>query len=565
MPKGSWMFNLIAGLCATAALLGLLLLGSRLTTLSFVPLDIADAMIRLTPGAVATQGIEQLGPLAKMLIELTGSIVFLIFGGALGWLYGRIAPRPVLLVGVVLAVIAYGLTALAQAIGGRASAGAFEIGLTAVLYLAWGSVLAWLVNRLTAQRPVANAAPAATERRTFLTRSGGTLLAVAVGSSGIAQLLAQNGVAPEVAGAGAALPNAAPTNQPTAPATPPTAAVAAASSPAPTSAAAPTTASATGTTTPPEATASHPVEQAVPPFMTAAGTREPFNNNETLYIISSNTRDPQVASAEWKLQIGGAVNTPFSLTYAELLALPSVQQTSTMECISNEVGNYLIGNGKWTGIRLTDLLARAGIQDGVIDIKLTAAEGYTESIPLERANDPNTLIVYGIDGQALAVKHGFPARLRVPGLYGEKNVKWLTKIEAVREDYKGYWQQRGWTDTAIIETTAVIDTGNPRLGDKPLTIANGIVPLGGIAFAGDRGISKVEVQIDNGEWQAATLDPAENKVSWRFWRYDWQAQSGKHTLAVRAVDGSGKQQTEAVRDTHPDGATGYHKINVTVA
>ena len=215
---------------------------------------------------------------------------------------------------------------------------------------------------------------------------------------------------------------------------------------------------------------------------------------------------------------------------------------------------------------LKDLLERAGLQDGVIDIKLTAAEGYTESISLAKAVEPTTLIAYGIDGEALAVKHGFPARLRVPGLYGEKNVKWLTTIEAVRADYKGYWQQRGWTDTAIIETTSAFDTANPFLGTaSPLKRENGVVALGGIAFAGLRGIKAVEVRINDGAWQPAQLDPVDDPLTWRFWRYDWQADPGSYTLSVRAMDGTGAPQIETDRPPHPLGATGIQHIKVTVA
>jgi DMSO/TMAO reductase YedYZ molybdopterin-dependent catalytic subunit len=556
MVKTPGIRNALVGVCATAALIGLLLLCSRVSPVSFVPLDISDAIIRLTPGAIATQGIETLGPGAKLGIELGGSIIFLVFGGLLGWLYGRAAPRRAILAGLVLAVVALALTALAQSIGGGLRGGAGGLALLAILYLAWGSVLAWLINRLAL--PADSATTAAGDRRAFLIRSSGTLLAVAAGSAAIAQLLEQNGGTPAVAGAGAALPTSPPAQLPATNAPAPTVAPTAASvSAAPTAATAPTAVA-------PTATAA-PTPTPEPAFEPAPGTRSPFNTNETLYVISSDTRDPQIAREDWHLEIGGAVDNPFRLSYDELIALPRIDQTSTLECISNEVGNYLIGNPKWNGVRLKDLLEQAGVQAGVIDIRLTAAEGYTESIPLAKAMEETTLIAYGIDGQALAVKHGFPARLRVPGLYGEKNVKWLTKIEAVREDYKGYWQQRGWTDTAVIETTSVFDTGNPRLSKDPLKRENGVVPLGGIAFAGNRGIASVEVRVDDGDWQPAMLDPHNDPLTWRFWRFDWAAQPGKHTLAVRAVDGTGQPQTEQERAPHPDGATGYHIIPVEVA
>jgi DMSO/TMAO reductase YedYZ molybdopterin-dependent catalytic subunit len=174
------------------------------------------------------------------------------------------------------------------------------------------------------------------------------------------------------------------------------------------------------------------------------------------------------------------------------------------------------------------------------------------------------MVAYGIDGQALSVKHGFPARIRVPGLYGEKNVKWLTEIELVKLDYKGYWQQRGWNDDATIFTTSVFDTGNPHLGNGQLKSENGLVALGGIAFAGSRGIRKVELQLDGGDWQEARLKEMPSELTWRLWRYDWTTSRGKHSLAVRAVDGPGELQTAEVQAPHPDGATGYHRIDVEV-
>jgi DMSO/TMAO reductase YedYZ molybdopterin-dependent catalytic subunit len=559
MAKRAWVLPFVVGLLATAALVGLLLLLSRVSPLSFVPLDIADAIIHLTPGAIATQGIETLGPGAKLLIELSGSVIFVAVGGLVAVLYARLAPRPLVSAGLALALIPLALTALVQLLTGGLRGGPAGLLLTAAAYLLWGFAVAWIVNRLVATAPqgVDDA------RRTFLFASSGGLLAVAVGSTAIAQLLARNGgdgVA--AAGAGQALPTSAPP-APTTPASPTVSA-------APTTDTAPQqaiTAEPAATAVVPAASPTlAPTAQPTPvPFVPAPGTRSPFNTNETLYVISSATRDPVVDKDAWRLEIGGAVERPFSLRYAELLALPRVDQTSTMECISNEVGNYLIGNVKWNGVALKDLLERAGVQDGVVDIKLTAAEGYTESIPLAKAMEPTTLVAYGIDGEALAVKHGFPARLRAPGLYGEKNVKWLTRVEAVREDYKGYWQQRGWTDTAVVETTSVFDTANPFLGAAPpLKRENGVVPLGGIAFAGDRGIRAVEVRIGDGAWQPAQLDPVDDPLTWRFWRYDWRVDPGSYTLSVRAVDGAGAPQVAAERPPHPDGATGLMRITVTV-
>lgn len=554
-PRRILTSSLLCGLLATAALTGLLLLFSQITRLSFVPLDIADAIIRLTPGTIATTAIEQLGPGAKLSIELAGSFLFIAVGGLLAALYSRFAPRPVALVGVLLTAVTLALTLAVQAITGGVRGGVVGLGLTTLLYLAWGCGLATLVNRLTQPALAATPSP---ERRVFMLRSGGTLLAVALGSTALAQLLERGGSAgPAVAGAGQSLPTIQPTVQPT---VQPTTKPAAVQATAPADAAAGAAAPSAAPTIEPTAAPTPP-----PAFVPAPGTRSPLNTNESLYVISSSTRDPELSKDTWRLSIEGAVDNPFSLSYDELLMLPPVAQNSTLECISNEVGNYLIGTCAWSGVPLRDLLARAGIQEGVIDIKLTAADGYTESIPLAKALEPTTLVAYGIGGEALGVNHGFPARLRVPGLYGVKNVKWITTIEPVREDYQGYWQQRGWTDSAVIETTSVFDTGNPRLSNAPLKIENGVVPLGGIAFAGNRGIASVEVKIDDGAWQQVELDPLDDPLTWRFWRYDWAASPGQHMLSIRATDATGALQTDAVREPHPDGATGYHMFSVEVA
>src|SRR5262249_15089721 len=159
-----------------------------------------------------------------------------------------------------------------------------------------------------------------------------------------------------------------------------------------------------------------------------------------------------------------------------------------------------------------------------VDVVLRSVEGYSDSIPLDRAMLGQNLIAYGMNGTTLPVDHGFPARLIVPGIYGMKNVKWLSEIEVVGEDYQGFWEQRGWSDSAIVKTQSTIDTGNPDLGNtQQVKLENGVVVLGGYAFAGDRGISKVEVQVDGGAWEPAQLKRPTSSLTWREWRYEWKA------------------------------------------
>lgn len=303
-----------------------------------------------------------------------------------------------------------------------------------------------------------------------------------------------------------------------------------------------------------------------PAFTPGVGVRPELTPTDQLYIVQATFSPPRVDASQWRLVIRGLVNRPRTLSYDELRALPRIDQTSTLTCISNEVGGKLIGNITWSGTRLRDLLQQAGVQQGAVDVVLHSLEGYTNSIPLERALSPQNLIAYGMNGAALTRNHGFPARLIVPGIYGMKNVKWLKEIEAVGEDYQGFWQKRGWSDTAIVKTQSALDTANPALGnDQTVLLEDGQVVLGGYAFAGDRGISAVEVQIDGGGWQPAQLKPPTSQLTWREWRSAWKATPGAHSVVVRATDAIGELQTAESAPPHPNGASGWHTLTITVA
>ncbi|HKP85551.1 MAG TPA: molybdopterin-dependent oxidoreductase [Blastocatellia bacterium] len=270
------------------------------------------------------------------------------------------------------------------------------------------------------------------------------------------------------------------------------------------------------------------------------------------YEVSKNAFDPQVDAQRWRLEIGGLTDNPISLTYEEIKSLPSVEQYATLACISNEVGGDLIGNALWRGVRLKDLLQQAGLREGVVDIVLRAKDDYTDSIPLERAMNDATLLVYEMNGEPLTPTHGFPARLIVPGIYGMKNVKWITRIEAVDYDLKGYWQRRGWNDRAEYKTMSRVDA--------PDKTVNGEAAIAGIAFAGDRGVSKVEVTTDGGKtWEEATIKQPLSPYTWVLWSKQWiPAQPGKHKIVVRATDGRGVTQTSQYAPPAPDGSSGYH-------
>ena len=289
----------------------------------------------------------------------------------------------------------------------------------------------------------------------------------------------------------------------------------------------------------------------------AAGMPEFYTPLDAFYVVSKNIVDPTVAEMDWSLEIGGLVDNPMTLSYSDLLLRDSRDMASTLECISNRVGGTYISNTVWTGFPLKSLLDEAGLQDGVVDIKLEAADGYSESIPLDEAIQEDTMLVYLMDGLPLTDKHGFPARLIVPNIFGMKNVKWITRVEAVAEDFQGYWQERRWSDVATVVTMSRLDI--PREGFE--ADFGSTVELGGVAFAGDRGISKVEVTTDGGlTWNEADLSEVPSNRTWRLWRYDHAAtEPGVRRVAVRATDGDGELQTSEEREPLPDGATGWDR------
>ena len=281
---------------------------------------------------------------------------------------------------------------------------------------------------------------------------------------------------------------------------------------------------------------------------------------EDFYVVSKNIIDPNVNANEWRLEIGGLVQKPYSLNFDDLRAMPSVEQFVTLECISNPVGGDLISNAKWRGVRLWDIIEKAGVQPGVVDILFRAHDDYTESISLEKSMLEQVILAYEINGEPLPDDHGFPARLIVPGFFGIKQVKWLTAIEAVDNDYLGFWEQRGWTDKPYVKTFSRFDVPWNRA-----EIIDDSVLVGGVAFAGKRGIRDVEISDDEGESWVSVDDISEplSDYTWVIWTKEYTPeQRGRVTLRVRATDGDGDVQTAEFRDTIPDGSSGHDKITV---
>lgn len=283
--------------------------------------------------------------------------------------------------------------------------------------------------------------------------------------------------------------------------------------------------------------------------------------NDDFYVVSKNFIDPTLHADTWRLKVDGLVDRTLDFTFEDLRSLPPVELYLTLECISNPVGGNLISNAHWRGVRLRDVLARAGVRPGAVDLAMYAADDYSDSIRIEKALHPDTTLVYEMNGESLSSQHGFPVRLLVPGIHGEKNVKWITRLEVVDYDFKGYWQKQGWSDTAEIHTMSRIDV--PRRGEA---VPGDSVFFGGVAFAGDRGIRQVEVSVDLGRtWHAAVVKPALSPFTWVLWSFEWDRPApGSHAALVRAIDGTGEVQTRDEQDIYPDGATGYHTVNIRV-
>jgi DMSO/TMAO reductase YedYZ molybdopterin-dependent catalytic subunit len=309
---------------------------------------------------------------------------------------------------------------------------------------------------------------------------------------------------------------------------------------------------------PPDPAASLDVE-GIPPLITPA---------RDFYLIDTALTSPRIDVSGWKLSVKGAVDNPIELSYKDLLSMSTRESDITLSCVSNEVGGGLVSNGRWTGVLLSDVLAEAGVSREKItrssrQLVGRSVDGFTTGFRTEIALDGReALVAFGLNGSELPIKHGYPVRLVVPGLYGYVSAtKWLSEIELTNWNFDVYWIQRTWSKEGPIKTQSRIDTVQD--GDN---LPTGKVPIGGIAWAPHRGIERVEVSTDDGEtWNEARLAAQLAADTWRQYVYDWDAKSGEYTLQVRATDGEGETQTAAEAPPHPSGATGYHTVNVTVA
>ena len=489
-----------AGALATAIALAVWWVLSTWDEISFAPAALAGAVLRAAPGNLATFFIETIGHWARPLLVAGVLVVTVAFGAeVLRRMHGRIGQ-------------AAGLLAMAGGIASfiGPSPGAHPIA-TAAAAVACAVTYAVAARSLRPLRSGTNTHGSG--RREFLRMGTGAAAAIALGGGVIGWLVRRLG-GPDT-----------------------------------------------------DVALTPPVEPAVVParadFPDIPGLTPEVTSAEDHYVVDINLIPPRVEAEGWVLDVRGEVDNPTDYTFASLQSsFDVVEEFAVLTCISNEVGGELIGHSRWGGVRLSDVLEAAGVRPGAMDVVFYAADGYTDSIPLEVAMHPTVILAVSQNGAPLTQAHGFPCRVRVPAIYGMKNVKWLQAIEVVPTDFKGYWMERGWSDEAIVDTESRIDVagddGRARMGEATW--------IGGIAWAGIRGISKVEVSTDGGDtWTEAMLKDPVSPISWRHWAYRWTPEAvGRTTISCRATDGEGKTQTMKHAPPHPDGATGYPETVVAV-
>ncbi|WP_354256459.1 molybdopterin-dependent oxidoreductase [Arthrobacter sp. OAP107] len=280
------------------------------------------------------------------------------------------------------------------------------------------------------------------------------------------------------------------------------------------------------------------------------------------YRIDTALSVPEIRAEEWELRVHGLVEQEVRLTFQDLLGADLIESHVTLTCVSNPVGGNLAGNAKWLGLPIREVLKRARPTAGADMVLSTSIDGFSASTPLEvLQDDRDAMLAIGMNGEPLPLEHGYPVRMVVPGLYGFVSAtKWVVDLEVTRfADSKAYWTQRGWSERGPIKTMARVEV--PK---SFATVPAGKVPIGGTAWAQTRGITKVDVQIDEGGWTAAVLSDEASVDTWRQWSFTWDAKPGPHYIKVRATDGSGEVQTEKRADPVPDGASGWQSVMVTV-
>ncbi|MDB5049112.1 MAG: oxidoreductase molybdopterin binding protein [Fibrobacteres bacterium] len=509
--------------------------GGQLADLPFVPFEFFDWMARTLPGSIITLGIDtivkgigalgyrDISAAAKLAENILAVGGFLVAGAVLGGILTLAlrrwrppaGPSQGLLTGLAAGLIA-GVPALLIDLSMKrvAAVGPWAASIWILcLFGAWGAAMGFILRRLDGLAPAGSTDASATvvDRRTFLISVGGAVATITVGGAWVGAMLSSLRDRERKIGRASGKPWSATLPLPNA-------------------------------------------DTAVTPVR---GTRPELTPVAEHYRIDINSIAPVIPEGKWRLRIEGLVDRPMEWTLSELKDhYAPLHQFVTLACISNPVAGSLIGTQRWTGVPLRRLLEDVRPQKAAGYLVIRAADGFDESVALSSVMaDDRIMLTYAWDGLPLTPEHGFPLRIYIPDRYGMKQPKWIESIELTEGDVDGYWVRRGWDKEARMKNTSVIDA----IGVDMMIVgadSKTRVPIGGIAHAGARGISKVEVQVDGGAWREALLREPISGTTWVLWRYDWPFEKGKHTFTVRCTDGKGELQAEKRSPPHPSGATG---------
>jgi DMSO/TMAO reductase YedYZ molybdopterin-dependent catalytic subunit len=521
-------------------LTALMYLGDALFDLAFIPFDLFNWMTGILPGSVVTFGIDlmidsflalgiNVANTAKIAEQFIAVVQFIGAGFITGFLYLEIMRlRKVggsvftgLVAGALFGLPLIAITLSESALPLRAVIDAFWL---LFLFSAWGVGLAFSYNRLMVERPTPEleegeqANVEQLDRRSFLITLGATSATLTVIGAGLGAILSAGDRRRLLASLDDSMAHQT------------------------------------------EGPSGAPFPNADDPVVPAPGTRPEYTPIKDHYQVFLEVEPSEISEEDWHLPITGLVDNPLMLTLQDLREnYPERSQYVTLSCISGRVGTSLISTTYWTGASVQEVLADAQVREEARFLHITSADGFHESVDLDLIrSDPRIMFCYAWDGNTLPVGHGFPLRIWIPDRYGMKQPKWITGVDVTDEYREGYWVERNWDEVAQVQTTSVIDT----VAANAIIESGGEsrVPIGGIAFSGDRQISSVEVRVDSGAWDQAQLRMPLSETTWVLWRYDWPFEPGEHTFEVRCTEGDGTAQIEQARDPRPSGARGLHTV-----
>jgi DMSO/TMAO reductase YedYZ molybdopterin-dependent catalytic subunit len=537
MRKLAIGYGALAGALLTAPLIALLYLVHKLVGLPYLPFDFFDWMTRLLPGSMVTFGIDMMidtirffgvgvagaARTAERVIAVIQLFLMGVAGGVIFFAIFRLRDaRPDVISGLAAGALAgLPMIGISIAIEGSTVEPVLVVLWLSAVFLAWGAALREIYVRVTPlpSDPTADSVPAAAptvDRRQFLIRVGAVTAVITVASSSLGSLLARQARQEQERALEGSMAHVAETS--------------------------------TGS----------PFPNSSDPLMPAPGTRPEYTPLKDHYKVSIRTAPTVIDGDTWRLPILGEVDNPLSLTLDDIRNnYEPRSQFVTLSCISGRVGTDLISTTMWTGASVQDILADARPSDKARYLFIKSGDGFYETVDLDLiASDSRIMLAYDWDGHSLPIDHGFPLRIWLPDRFGMKQPRWITEIMVVEDYREGYWVERGWDEVARVKATSVIDT----VAQDATYESDGktMVPVGGIAFAGARGISRVEVRVDGGPWREAKLRGPLSETTWVLWRYDWPFEAGPHGFEVRCVEADGTPQIEEERGNRPSGATGIH-------